>query len=325
MCDQRNDRDEDVDDLSATDDSEPEEQPGRAPFDPELDRDDDDDDDDNDDDDDREVKVSAPSATTSFSLKGGSSAFSDRSHSIFDCLDSVTQQTSSSLKRDHATHGEFVHPQPPCPSKKASQPPSTSPPPPKKRGIPDYLVHPERWTHYSLEDVADTSDQENKRVAHQFLCSLQQERNTDSSCDIQQRMIFCRPNRVLKEQTADQLLTVRGKERGMHLSHLEEEGDDKEEEKKKKEEEDEDEDEDDCGEGSDKEMAGGRKDQSEEATEEREREEEKDTRRAVGEPEEENQKKSGEEKKIEEASPGFISFRKTKAKNYRRSSEKEDN
>uniref|UniRef100_A0A3Q3LN21 U5 small nuclear ribonucleoprotein TSSC4 n=1 Tax=Mastacembelus armatus TaxID=205130 RepID=A0A3Q3LN21_9TELE len=102
-------------------------------------------------------------------LKGGSSAFSDRSHSIFDCLDSVTQQTSSSLKRDHATHGEFVHPQPPCPSKKASQPPSTSPPPPKKRGIPDYLVHPERWTHYSLEDVADTSDQENKRVAHQFL------------------------------------------------------------------------------------------------------------------------------------------------------------
>uniref|UniRef100_A0A3B4XKD8 U5 small nuclear ribonucleoprotein TSSC4 n=1 Tax=Seriola lalandi dorsalis TaxID=1841481 RepID=A0A3B4XKD8_SERLL len=107
--------------------------------------------------------ISTSAAQTSFSLKGGSSAFSDRSHSIFDCLDSVTQLTSSSVNQDQVTDGEFVRPQPPRPSRKTSHPPSTDPTPPKKRGVPDYLVHPERWTHYSLEDVSETSEQDNRR------------------------------------------------------------------------------------------------------------------------------------------------------------------
>ncbi|XP_022597999.1 protein TSSC4 [Seriola dumerili] len=262
----------------------------------------DDDDDDDDDDGGRgEAVISTSAAQTSFSLRGGSSAFSDRSHSIFDCLDSVTQLTSSSVNQDHVTDGEFVRPQPPRPSRKTSHPPSTDPTPPKKRGVPDYLVHPERWTHYSLEDVSETSEQDNRRAAHNFLSSLRKERQPESSCDIQQRMIFSRPNRLLKEQTADQLSAVRGKKRGMHLSHLEEE---------------------EGAEGREGGKAGGTE-QSEEETGERDR------RRAVGRPEEGNQKRvqkeQGEEEKTEEVNPSFTSFRKTKSKIYRKSSEQEDN
>lgn len=293
MCDHN----DDVDELSASDDSEPEEQPSRAPFDPELDRDDDDDNN-------GEGVVSAPAAQTSFSLRGGSSAFSDRSHSIFDCLD--TQLTSSTVKQDHITHEDSVQPRPPHSSRKTSQPPAISPAPPKKRGVPDYLVHPERWTHYSLEDVTETSDQDNRRAAHQFLSSLQHEKQTDSPCNVQQRMVFSRPKRPLKAQMAGQVSAVRGNQWAMHLSHLEGEEDEEE--------------------SSELEKKGGRRTgQSEDKTEEEERDEEKDTRTETERPEEEKQKQVQKEKDDEEVNCGFASFRKTKSKNYRKSSEQEDN
>ena len=38
----------------------------------------------------------------------------------------------------------------------------------RSRAVPDYKVHPERWTEYSLEDV-DTSDSANKKAAFDFL------------------------------------------------------------------------------------------------------------------------------------------------------------
>uniref|UniRef100_A0A3Q0TFJ8 U5 small nuclear ribonucleoprotein TSSC4 n=1 Tax=Amphilophus citrinellus TaxID=61819 RepID=A0A3Q0TFJ8_AMPCI len=98
---------------------------------------------------------------SSFSLSGGSSAFSDRSHSIFDCLDSIDRQTLSSLNQNPVTDKPLLYTQ------KTNPPPSICPTPPKKRGVPDYLVHPERWTHYSLEDVSETSDQDNSRVPTQ--------------------------------------------------------------------------------------------------------------------------------------------------------------
>lgn len=297
MCDHS----DDVDELSASDASDPEEQPSGAPFDPELDHDDDEDNI-------GDAVASVPATETPFSLRGGNSAFSDRSHNIFDCLD--TQLSSSSLKQDNITHGEFVQPRPPHPSRKTSQPPSTSPPPPKKRGVPDYLVHPERWTHYSLEDVTETSDQDNRRAAHQFLSSLQQEKRSDSPCHVQQRMVFSRPKQPLKEQTADQASAVKGNEKGMHLSHLEEEEKDEEE-------------------GSEQEKAGVRRtDQSEDGTEDREREEEKDSRRKTERPEKDQQKggqkEKDDDKKAEEVDCGFASFRKTKSKNYRKSSKQED-
>ncbi|XP_008296651.1 U5 small nuclear ribonucleoprotein TSSC4 [Stegastes partitus] len=274
-----------VDQLSVSDDSEPEEPPIR-----ELDHNEDDD----------SVPAAFHTARSSFSLSGGSSAFSDRSHSIFDCLDSVDQQTSSSLSQESTTDRLFT--QPPFPSRKTSHLSSNCPIPPKKRGVPDYLVHPEKWTRYSLEDVTETSDQDNRKVAHQFLSSLQQERTRDSSCDSQQKMIFSRPKRQAEEQPADHLSTVRVKERRMHLSHLEEEDEDEE--------------------GRQKEKMRRRTEKSVEKTEEKGKDEETDTSGAVAWTE--DSKQVEREKKIEESTQGFTYFRNTKAKNYRKSSGCED-
>ncbi|XP_032367737.1 U5 small nuclear ribonucleoprotein TSSC4 [Etheostoma spectabile] len=311
MCDQKNYGDqgemlntEDVDELSASDESEPEERTSNAPFDPELD---DDDDDDDDYDYGREVEISALAAghqaQSSFSLRGGSSAFSNRSHSIFECLDSVARPTASSLSQDNVTDGVFARPLPPHPSRKTSQPLSNCPTPAKKRGVPDYLVHPERWTRYSLEEVTMTCDKGNRRAAHNFLFSLQQrkelqESRSDSSCDIQQKIIFSRPSGMLTEQPAEQLSAVGGKEE-THLSHLEEDDEDEEG------------------------MEEARN-QSVEKAEERARDEEKDKKGVLGQPEE---KKSGQKEKEEEeeANSAFPSFRKTKRKNYRKSSGQDDN
>lgn len=272
MSDRRRVRDhsqtlnEDSIELSESDESEPEEQPSNAPFDPDLDHSDDD----------REAEVCAsapaPTAQSTFTLSGGGSAFSHRSRSIFDCLDSVERQTGPALNQGStADSRKSSHPPPAC----------STPPPPKKRGMPDYLVHPERWTRYSLEDVAESSDQDNRRAAHQFLSSLRQETETDPPCDIQQRMIFSKPKRPLKEHVATQE-SQQGKEKNLQLSHLEEEEEGKE-----------------------------KKEPGEETLE---KNKEKDGSGAVG---------PVEEKKIEESSQSFTSFRKTKTKNYRKSSGQE--
>ncbi|KAF1392503.1 hypothetical protein PFLUV_G00028640 [Perca fluviatilis] len=310
MCDQKNCGDQgemlntdDVDELSASDESEPEERPSIAPFDPELN--DDDDDDDDDDDYRGEVEISALAghrAQSSFSLRGGSSAFSTRSHNIFECLDSVARPTTSSLSHDNVTDGVFARPLPPHPSRKTSQPLANCPTPAKKKGVPDYLVHPERWTRYSLEEVTMTCDKGNRRVAHNFLSSLQQrkelqESGSDSSCDIQQKIIFSRPSGLLIEQPAEQLSAVGGKEE-THLSHLEEDDEDEE--------------------GMEK-----ARNQSVEKAEERARDEEKDMRGVLDRPEE--KKPVQKQKEEEEANPAFTSFRKTKRNNYRKSSGRDDN
>ncbi|XP_037650763.1 protein TSSC4 [Sebastes umbrosus] len=329
MCDQKNGSDrgemlnsDDTDELSASDESEPEERPSGAPFDPELD--------DDDDDDDEEAVITAPvaghRAQSSFSLRGGGSAFSNRSHSIFECLDSVARLASSSLSPDNVTDGVFARPLPPRPSRKTIRPPPSCPTPAKKKGVPDYLVHPERWTHYSLEDVPETCDQGNSRAAHNFLSSLQQtkeqqtkekqtkeqqESRSDTSCNVGEKMIFSRPSGLLKEQPANQLSSVSGKEKETRLSHLEEEHEDED--------------------GKEKEKAGGRRiDQSVEKAEERARDEEKDTRGAMGRPDEKKpvqkeKEEEEEEEDMEEVNPAFTSFRKTKRKNYRKGSGREDN
>lgn len=226
MCDDKNgksSKSDDENELSASDESEPEEAPSTAPFDPELDGEDDSDDDD-------VVEYVAPGGgqkTSTFNLKGGGSEFSSRSQSIFDCLDNVAKVTSSSLGQDNVIDGVFARPLPPLPSRKTSHPPSSSPVPAKKRGVPDYMVNPDRWTHYSLEDVPETSDKGNSRVAHEFLASLQPKKElSDSlnSLESLQKIIFSKPNRVGKEQTGNrQLWAERRKEKGMSLSHLDEE------------------------------------------------------------------------------------------------------
>jgi len=314
--------DDDVDDLSASDESEPEEQPCSAPFDPELDVDDDD----------GEVGAAVPAAgqkaRSSFSLKGGSTGFSSRSHSIFDCLDSVAKLASSALGQDNVIDGVFVRPLPPAPSRKTSQPPPSNSTPAKKRGVPDYLVHPDRWTRYSLEDVAETSDRGNSRVAHQYLASLQQKKEEpepepepdsqgDSFCSTQQKIIFSKPSHLAKK-AADEASAVRGQEKGMRLSHLEEE-------------------EDEFAAGKEKKKTVGRR--TDECKEEsvRGKDEVKQARAAIGQPEAEEKEKEKKhvqkergvdeeevEEKKEQANPSFSSFRKMNQKNYRKSSRQED-
>ncbi|XP_032416349.1 U5 small nuclear ribonucleoprotein TSSC4 isoform X2 [Xiphophorus hellerii] len=283
MSDHRNirdhkddDDDDDVLELSASDESEPEEAPREAPFDPELDHSDED----------GEVMTSvspsAPAAQSSFSLSGASSGFSFRSRSIFDCLDSVEKR--SVTPRNQGNSAE---------SRKTSHPPSTSPIPQKKRGVPDYLVHPERWTRYSLEDVAESSDQDNRRAAHQFLSGLHQETKSDPRCDVQERMLFSRPKRLSKEQVAVQLPPdLQEKEKELQLSHLADEDEDNE--------------------GRERAEVGD--------TTEKSKQGKKNKEKSMGEP-----VVLEEEKKLGESKVNFSSFRKTTAKNYRRNSgEKED-
>ncbi|KAK5874682.1 hypothetical protein PBY51_019609 [Eleginops maclovinus] len=328
MSDQKNggDHEDDLDELSASDESEPEGGLSSAPFDPELD--------DDSDDDGGEVALCAPPAgrlaQSPFSLRGGGSAFSNRSHSIFECLDSVARLASSSSSSSSQNHrpvsdGVFARPLPPPPSRKTSQPAPSSPTPAKKRGVPDYLVHPERWTRYNLEDVTETSEQGNTRAAHNFLSSLQprkeqQESAGDSATNLQHKMIFSRPS-GLKEQPEDPPSAATGRDKEARLRLLEEEEEEEEESRKKdtrlshlEEEEDEEEEEEEDN-VEEKEIAEARR------TEQRGgKSEEKDTRAAMGGAEEKKKVQKGVQEG--EAVP---SFKKTKRKNYRKSSGQEDN
>ncbi|KAI9517732.1 hypothetical protein NQZ68_000900 [Dissostichus eleginoides] len=318
MSDQKNggDHEDDLDELSASDESEPEGGLSSAPFDPELDDDDDDDDEDG-----GEVVLSAPPAgrlvQSPFSLRGGGSAFSNRSHSIFECLDSVARlassssASSSSSSQNHrpVSDGVFARPLPPPPSRKTSQPAPSSPTPAKKRGVPDYLVHPERWTRYSLEDVTETSEQGNTRAAHNFLSSLQQSKEPQESAgnsNLQHKMIFSRPS-GLKEQPADPPTAATGRDKEARLRLLEEEECRKKDTRLSHLEEEDDVEEKEMAEARRTEQRGGNA-------------EEKDTRAAVGGAEEKKKVQKG----VQEGED-VPSFRKTKRKNYRTSAGQEDN
>ncbi|XP_071402390.1 U5 small nuclear ribonucleoprotein TSSC4-like [Centroberyx affinis] len=374
MCDQENgsgrDKTSARDDvtlpgnLSLSDDSEPEEEPTGLPFHTELKDSSSSDDDDDVGDGEVQIGGAAPAAgwraQSSFSLKGGSSGFSSRSHSIFECLDSVAKLASSALGQDNVIDGVFARPAPPpppppsrpLPSSKTGRPPPSSSGPAGRRGVPDYVAHPERWTYYNLEDVAETSDRQNSAVARQFLTGLQQRKQQQeplsphldqgqNTCGSQQKIIFSRPGRSGREHPVDEPKAAGGKERGMSLTHLEEEEEEEEEgvgveggramarrtsEFKEKRTEKAKE----RGKGishldqEDEEMgaavrppgAGERKrkwGQQGEGVEEAEEAEEEE------EEEEEQQKKS------HQASPGFVSFRKTNRKNYRKSTQQDDN
>lgn len=265
----------DVLELSASDESDPEETPSEAPFDPELDHSDED----------REMmtsaSASAPTAQGTFTLSGGSSGFSFRSRNIFDCLDSVEKRSITALNQGKSAG-----------TRKTSHPPSTSPIPEKKRGVPDYLVHPERWTRYSLEDVAESSNEDNRRAAQEFLSSLNQVTKSDPRCDIQKRMIFSRPQRLPKEQVPMQLFPdLQGKEK-LQLSHLAEEDEDNEGRERAKVTE-----------------------QTTETIKQEIKNEEESISEAVA---------LEEEKKLDKSTINFTSYRKTKVKNYRKNSAEKD-
>ncbi|CAL8359707.1 unnamed protein product [Gadus morhua 'NCC'] len=244
--------------------------------------------------------------------------------------DGVAMVTSPKPGQDGAVDGVFVRPSPPPPlgcGKKTGGPqagrkrhvtegPGDPVQVPARRGAPDYLLHPERWTRYSLEEVAETSDSRNRSVALQYLLSLQQSQEPapgpegacfvppDPSCapapegsvgPSPHRIIFSRPGRGPgREERGDEgRAAPDGGGRRGGLSHLQEEEEEEDldcstaavppkvEQRKRK-----------MGPGR---GGGGLMEEEEE-----------------------------EEKSEPEVAPEFASFRKAHRKNYRKTSEQED-
>uniref|UniRef100_A0A8B9XCM5 U5 small nuclear ribonucleoprotein TSSC4 n=1 Tax=Bos mutus grunniens TaxID=30521 RepID=A0A8B9XCM5_BOSMU len=107
----------------------------------------------------------SPEAVQPFHLRGTSSTFSQRSHSIFDGLEG---RQAGCACCDPASPGDGGFQQLLTPS---SQPAAGSQVGllgallPKGAPVPDYVTHPERWTRYSLDDVAEASEQTEQPAA----------------------------------------------------------------------------------------------------------------------------------------------------------------
>lgn len=138
-------------------------------------------------------------AARPFHLRGTSLPFSQRSKSIFDRLEGAT---GGGL----GAPGGF----PPAPAP-PGQPPGGAPgraglTAPARRGppVPDYVAHPERWTKYSLDDVAESSERSNRAAALDFLSARSPAApracapafNQDPSSCGEGRVVFSRPARA---------------------------------------------------------------------------------------------------------------------------------
>ncbi|ROL52766.1 Protein TSSC4 [Anabarilius grahami] len=178
--------------------------------------------------------LSVPQENPTFRLIGGSSGFCDRSKDIFAQLDSAAKITSKDLGEDNILDGTFARPAPPSPPqgpqrKCGVDQEATKKQPPGKK-LPDYLAHPERWTRYSLEDIAETSDRKNSQVAHQYIQGLQDSRrsqkatletftpafNQDHSSSSENKIVFTKPRS--KDQSGSKLDHAKKEEVG--LQHL---------------------------------------------------------------------------------------------------------
>lgn len=175
---------------------------------------------------------SVPQKNPTFRLTGGSSNFCDRSKDIFAQLDSAAKLTSKDLGEDNILDGTFARPAPPSPPQdaqmKCGQETTKKQPPGKK--LPDYLARPERWTHYSLEDTADTSDKKNSQIAHKFIRGLQDSKgsqkdvlenftpafNQDQGSTSENKIVFTKPK--IKDQSGSKL--DRAKKEEVELQHL---------------------------------------------------------------------------------------------------------
>ncbi|TSK19957.1 Protein TSSC4 [Bagarius yarrelli] len=189
-----------------------------------------------------------PQETTTFKLTGGSLGFSFRSRSIFDQLDSAVKITSSQLTEDNVIDGAFARPAPPSPPIKLQNTEKT-----RKaltKTVPDYQLHPERWTRYDLDDVAETDDRKNSQVAHEFIQGLRNHKrsqeaaasmfspdfNQDHSSSSEHRIIFTKPSQCSKDEGQDLHKVDRAKTKEVGLVHLDEEQEDEDEEERGKKE-----------------------------------------------------------------------------------------
>ncbi|XP_072905370.1 U5 small nuclear ribonucleoprotein TSSC4 [Hemitrygon akajei] len=136
-----------------------------------------------------------------FQLRGASSGFTSRSHSIFSGLENAVKLDASQSKDKKIIEGEFKHPPYQAPQEKLTE---GSPSEKmivmvpararqstvlckKPHSVPDFLLHPERWTKYSLEDVPEMSNKKNTAVALEFMGVLKKrkkEKNTDMQQDL---------------------------------------------------------------------------------------------------------------------------------------------
>ncbi|KAK2819831.1 hypothetical protein Q7C36_021477 [Tachysurus vachellii] len=180
--------------------------------------------------------IDVPQGTPKFRLTGGSLSFSDRSRSIFDQLDSAVKLTSSHLAEDNVIDGAFARPAPPSPPMKRKEPERTKKASSTKT-VPDYLLHPDRWTRYDLDDVPETSDRKNSQVAHEFIQGLHNRRrsqeaaassfnpafNQDHSSSSGHKIIFSKPNMASKDEGKDLHKLNRAKTNEVGLVHLDDE------------------------------------------------------------------------------------------------------
>ncbi|XP_013369755.1 PREDICTED: protein TSSC4 [Chinchilla lanigera] len=173
-------------------------------------------------------------AVQPFHLRGMSSTFSQRSHSIFDCLEGAARQVPPfAAQTSMSDNGDFKRPLAP-----SSQPPAGGlgrahgrPNPPRVAPVPDYVAHPERWTKYSLEDVAEASEQSNQAAALAFLGSRSPTVPTDykpsfnqdpSSCG-EGRVVFTKPVRASEIRPERKRVLTKGDSGGegpVELTHL---------------------------------------------------------------------------------------------------------
>lgn len=176
-------------------------------------------------------------AVQPFHLRGMSSTFSQRSHSIFDCLESAVRQAPPSAPQTSVTeNGNFKRPVAPPSQTPAgnlsrvhgSTGPTRVPP------VPDYVSHPERWTKYSLEDATEVSEQSNRAAALAFLGSRSLASPTDyvpsfnqdpSSCG-EGRVVFTKPIRGSETRAERKRVLKKGdvsnavSEASVELAHL---------------------------------------------------------------------------------------------------------
>lgn len=139
-------------------------------------------------------------AVQPFLLRGMSSTFSQRSHSIFDCLEGAARRVPApAVQTNMSDNGNFK-----CPLSPSNQPPAGTlgrahrrPDPPRVAPVPDYVAHPERWTKYSLEDVAEASEQSNQAAALAFLGSRSPKVLTDCTLSFNQDPSSCGEGRVV--------------------------------------------------------------------------------------------------------------------------------
>lgn len=146
-------------------------------------------------------------AVQPFHLRGTSSTFSRRSHSIFDRLEGAARQAlPPEGQAGPGDGGGSRQPRGPSSRPLAEGPGRArqSPLPPRMPPVPDYVAHPERWTRYSLEDVAEASEQSNRAAALDFLGSprgaapgsYEPSFNQDPSSRGQGRVVFSKPTRA---------------------------------------------------------------------------------------------------------------------------------